>query len=495
MFAGRFHIFGSLQRRIIDVVLVVATSLSLCATVAPAQTTKPAAAKNTVTDLIESGTDSPGEVMLMTNRSRVITASRPIKRVSVGQPETATVNPLSPTSLLITAKQAGNTQVIVWDEADRSQVLELTVGFDMKSLQDQLRELYPDADIQPRVYNGSITLTGRVPNLEVADQAEKMAAGYSNKVLNLLKIPQGGQVLLQVRFAEVSRQATSALGVNFAVGDGLATFGSNIGSPNTFNPGTPLGNITRSLPANATQFASGSVGSTNFELFITALRQNNLIRILAEPNLTAASGQEAKFLAGGDFPVPVAQDNSGGSSGSSAITVEYREFGVRLSFVPAILGDGRIRLKMSPEVSDVDYSNAVRSNGFLIPGRRTRNLTTTVELVSGQTFAVGGLLDNRVNASKDATPLLSDLPVLGPLFRSVRYQRNETELVVLVTPRIVAPLNPSQVPAVPGEDWRHPSEVDLFVNGDLGGPVPTTRPSAPPPLYMGQHGLVSLNVK
>jgi pilus assembly protein CpaC len=179
------------------------------------------------------------------------------------------------------------------------------------------------------------------------------------------------------------------------------------------------------------------------------------------------SGQDASFLAGGKFPVPVPQVNGGANT---TITVDYQEFGVRLNFTPVVLGNGRIRLKVTPEVSDLDFSNGLTNAGFKIPLINTRRVNTTIEMAEGQTFAIAGLLSNNIAASNDATPLLGDLPVLGALFRSVRYQRRETELLVLVTPQLVEPMNPAQVPAAPGEQWREPNESDLFLKGDIGGP-------------------------
>jgi pilus assembly protein CpaC len=213
------------------------------------------------------------------------------------------------------------------------------------------------------------------------------------------------------------------------------------------------------------------------------------------------SGQEASFLAGGEFPVPVPQSGTGGGT---TITIEYREFGVRLNFVPVVLGDGRIRLKLTPEVSDLDFSSPLVIQGSRIPIINKRTVTTTIELADGQTFAIAGLLDHSVNAAKDVTPGLGDLPVLGALFRSVRYERKETELLVLVTPRLVEAMNPSQVPAVPGETWRHPKELDLYFKQDIGNEVlpvkggSATTPTAPVgtagagqsgnPRYRGSYG-------
>src|SRR5215213_9874234 len=217
--------------------------------------------------------------------------------------------------------------------------------------------------------------------------------------------------------------------------------GSGGGTPGEFASGL----VPSTLGAGVTLFGAGKANQTQFEYFVTALRRNNLLRVLAEPNLVVYSGAKGSFLAGGEFPFPVPQ-SSGGGGGGTAITVEYKQFGVKLDFTPVVLGDGRIRLKVTPEVSDLDFSRSVSLNGFVIPSITKRTLTTEIELAEGQSFAVGGLLSNRVTASKDATPLLGDLPVIGSLFRSVRYERNETELVVLVTPRLVEAMNPGRVP-------------------------------------------------
>jgi pilus assembly protein CpaC len=203
------------------------------------------------------------------------------------------------------------------------------------------------------------------------------------------------------------------------------------------------------------------------------------------------SGQEASFLAGGQFPIPVPQPGGGGSS----ITIEYKDYGVKLKFTPVVLGNGTIRLKVQPEVSELDYSNAVQFNGYVAPGLTTRTVVTTVEMGEGQTFAIAGLLNNSVNAASNVTPILGDLPIIGTLFRSMSYQRNETELVVLVTPRLVNPMNPGEVPTLPGEHWRFPTEAELFWNQDLGGemyvpPGPATRPTVDAPMFHGSYGFV-----
>ena len=467
---------------------VIAGSIGLLALAAPAigQTTKPAS-----TGYISEGVSADGKLKLVVNRSQMITTRTPIKRMNISQPEVADVNPLSANTVLVTAKKPGSTQLMLWDDNDKATVTEIVVDFDLATLNEQFKTQFPGSKIEASAANGAIVLKGRAPNLEAADQAAALAGPYgstNSKVLNFLEVAGGQQVMLQVRFAEVSRTATSALGFNMFGTDGTFRLGVGNGAG-----GAPLGafasgDSAASIPSSATIFGAGAIGSTQFEMFISALRQNNLLRVLAEPNLTTMSGQEASFLAGGEFPVPVPQASS---TGGTTITIEYKQFGVGLKFVPVVMGDGRIRLKCAPEVSDLDYANAVTLNGFLIPALTKRNLNTTVELKEGQTLALAGLLNNRIQSSVDTTPLLGDIPVLGALFRSIRYEKKETELVVLVTPRLVGGMNPDQVPTLPGEKWHTPNEAQLFWLRDLGGEVPSDKKparSGQPARFQGSYG-------
>ena len=244
--------------------------------------------------------------------------------------------------------------------------------------------------------------------------------------------------------------------------------------------------------------ARGAFGRTSFAYFINALEENGLVRMLAEPNVVAINGQEASFIAGGEFPVPVSQ--GGGAGAGAAVTVQYQEYGIRLNFTPLVLGNGQIRLKVAPEVSELDFSNAVRSNGFLIPALTKRKVSTTVELADGQSFALAGLMNDTMSATTDAVPLLGDVPILGQLFRSTKYQRQQTELVVLVTPRLVGPTDPDTTAALPGEHWRHPSDLGVYLRHDLGGdklePAKdghkgadmTLVPTVPPRAFHGAYG-------
>lgn len=489
---------------IVPVVILLASAQVIRAAESPA-TTRPAAQSS----LGIKGVGQDGQITLTVNRSTVVNTTRPYRRVSTSQPEIADINAISPTSVLVTAKKPGNTQLILWDDQDRADVVDIVVEYDLKGLRDQFGSMFPNSNIEVSAANGTIVLRGRVGSVDTAEQAEQIAAPYSgkDKVLNFLEVAGGQQVMLQVRFAEVSRSALSALGVNAAFAAGSSFGGSNIGqvNPTALVPGegsflgdtpAPEGLLLtgdQAVSPAVTLYGGGQIGSFFLEAFVEALRRNNLLRILAEPNLIAISGQEAAFLAGGEYPIPVAQGGAGAGTAGTAITVEFKEFGVRLVFVPVVLGNGQIRLKVAPEVSNLDFTTAVRFNGFVIPGLNTRRVATTIELGDGQSFAIAGLLNSSVIASKDVVPLLGDLPVVGALFRSVRYQRSETELVVLVTPRLVSPMNPDRIPPLPGELWRHPTENELFWNKDLGGTVEPGADEAAAgdraaPLFQGHYG-------
>jgi pilus assembly protein CpaC len=462
-----------------------------------APATQPVASSGNSNDLIAGGIGADGKLNLAVNKTAVITTKVPYHRVVVGQPDVVRDNEIGPNSILLTALKPGTTQIIVWDDANRSQAVDVVVGFDLAQLEDQYKTMFPDATIKVTVLNGVISLTGRTPNLRTADQAATMAGAFG-KVNNFLEVSGGQQVALHVRFAEVSKTADSELGINFGGTDGKSFFANNAGQVNPFGliAGAAGGNAlgVPSPSSVITLFGEGHVGNTTFDYFVDALRSNDLLRVLAEPDVMAISGEQASFLAGGEFPIPVTQ-GGGTGAGGTAVTVEYREFGVKLNMTPVVLGNGRIRLKVAPEVSDLDFTTAVKFNGFVIPGLTSRKVETTVELNEGDTFSIAGLLSNNITSNKDVTPVLGDIPVLGALFRSVRYERKETELVVLVTPHLVSGMSPDQVPSLPGEKWRDPTEAQLFMYGDIGNSTeemsnPTTRPSAKytPPAFQGTYG-------
>lgn len=456
---------------------------------APEATTQPAAAA----PLISKGLDEKtGNIVLFAGQSRLVVARVPMRTVDVTQPDVVLAKVVTPTDILVTARKPGTSQLLVWDDQGHSQAIEITVNADMAGLQGEFKKVFPALHIESSIAGGAIVLRGPVSSSVLAEQVMQVAAPYAPKVINLMEISGGQQVTLHVRFAEVSRSATTNLGFNAFANGGNSKFGWNNGPG--VNPIGGLNSLTASSTIDPTVavLGAGKAGAFAFEFFIQALRENNLLRVLAEPNLTVISGSEASFLAGGEFPYPVPQ-SSGAGGGGTAITIVFKQYGVRLSFTPVVLGDGRVRLRVHPEVSDLDFTHSLQLNGFVIPAITTRMTDTTVELNEGQTLALAGLLNNRVNTINNVTPLLGDLPVVGALFRSVRYQRDQTELVVLVTPQLAEGMNPEQVRPVPGEHWRYPTESELFWRADLGGPMPDAAhaPSTnPPPRFHGSYGFV-----
>ncbi len=392
---------------------------------------------------------NPSDALTLTlepGRAHKVTTPNRIKKANILNPDIADVVVLDPTELLVTGKKPGVTQLIIWDENDQTKIMDIVVSSNIETLRRELKSLFPTANITADDDNGSITLHGQVRTLQLARQAEEISAPYTSnggKVHNLLEVGGGQQVMLEVKFAEVSKDVTKELGINFGGSDGTSFAANNIG----------LGQFGTVEAANFTQvlasaspastialFGQGAVGKTVFQYFLEALEKDNLVRLLAEPNLVTTSGQKASFLAGGSIPIPVPQSSSGGGT---VITIEYKQYGVQLNFTPVVLGDGRVRLEVNPDVSELDYSHAVNVGaGQPVPGITERSVNTTVEMAEGQTFALAGLLQDNVNATDSQIPLLGDIPVLGALFRSVRYERKETELVVMVTPHLVHAMDP-----------------------------------------------------
>lgn len=404
--------------------------------------------------------EGDGTVRLLVAGTTIVKTRRPLSRVSVGSADVAEVNTLSPETVLITAKKAGETQLILWDDDQESQAIQVIVEPDLGGLQRVLDENFPSTDVRVTPVNNAIGLSGRVGSLMVAQQIGDIAAQYG-PVLNMLEIGGGQQVMLKVRFAEVSRNLNKQLGINFAFSDGATVIGSNVAAASQFGI---LGNLVtapEAIGVGPTIFGGHNLDNGNpFRYFVNALKDANLLRMLSEPSVVVVSGSQGSILAGGEIPVPVPNENG--------VAIVYKEFGVRLDYTPTVLGDGRIRLELEPRSSELDYSIAVQVLGTLVPGTRTREVSTTVEMAPGQTLVIGGLLSESVVANRQAVPVLGELPILGALFRSVRYQRQETELVVMIEPTLVAPVDPARKPHLPGETWEHPTDAELFGYGDLG---------------------------
>ncbi len=434
--------------------------------------------------LILEGTRPDGSIMMTVNRTQIIKTASPISRISVGQPAVADINTLAPNLLLLTAKAPGSTQLIVWDENEASQVVDVSVQQDLQLLAQEIRRMLPHSAIEVGSMNGTVTLRGTAASLIDAQRAVDLASPFG-RVLNLIEIAGGQQVMLQVQFAEVSRSVSNTLGVNWAISgpSGLA-FGSNTGAGDLLGLAAIGGGVTLPEDIASNIFGNGGIGGTQFAYFLDALKTNNLLRTLAEPNQVVLSGEESEFLAGGELPVPVPSQDG--------IAIEYKRFGVRLTYRPVVLGNGRIRMSIETEVSDVDPSISTPIPGGNVLGFTNRSSRTVVELAEGQTLPIAGLLSDNTVAATREVPGLGRLPILGALFRSTKYQRRETELVILITPKLVEAIQPQQIGALPGDGWRHPSEWEQLLRGDIGGDnqvdqardwttPPSQRPKTNPP--------------
>jgi pilus assembly protein CpaC len=413
---------------------------------------------------------APGEaetLHVLVGRSLVISSPARIKRISVADPTIVDAVAVSPNQILINGKAPGAVSLVLWDETGQSQEFDINVDIDIRGLTDQFREAFPGQPVRVEVQKDVVVLSGPVGSKEVADKMLEMAKAASPKTVSLLLVPPPvapGEVLLQVKFAEVDRSALTTLGANLLLPGGktLGAVGTQQFGPPTLNGGllpTPGSGIVTTL-ANGTTTATSS-GFTlsnllniflynpqlNLAATVEALQQRNLLEILAEPNLLTESGKEASFVSGGEFPFPVVQ--GGGAGTVPTVTIQFREFGVRLYFTPILTSEGNIHLKVRPEVSSLDYSNALTFSGYTIPALSTRRVESEMELRDGQSFAIAGLVDNRVTEIADKIPGLGDIPILGKFFQSRSLQKSRNELLVLVTPRIVKPLQSAQVPAPP----------------------------------------------
>jgi pilus assembly protein CpaC len=391
--------------------------------------------------------DSTNEVAVAVGKTLLIDCAKPVSRVAVGLGEVAQASAVSPTEILVNGKAPGETSLIIWDRSGGRQFFNVTVRPSAGATTDTLdairRELaleLPGEQMKVTSENGAVFLRGTVKNLESSGRAVKIAS-TGGKVVNLLNVEvptSDPQILLKVRFASVDRSKEKQLGINvFSTG-----LGNTIASVGTGQYAAP----TVTLPATGTAAAATIANSLNLMAFfpglnlgatIEALESRGLVEVLAEPNVMAVNGKEASFLAGGEYPYPVAQASSGGAA---AITIMFKEYGIRLNFIPTITPRGTIRLQVAPEVSSLDFTNAVEVSGFNVPAITSRKVKTEVELGDGQSFVIGGLLDKTESETFQKIPFLGDVPVLGKFFQSMQRTKNDTELIVIVTPEIVSPL-------------------------------------------------------
>jgi pilus assembly protein CpaC len=388
---------------------------------------------------------------LLVGRSTILKVGSTIARVSLTVPDVADAMVTAPQELLIHGKTPGTISLFVWDRAGGIKTYEVNVRRDLKVLAEQMTQLFPGEAISVAGSGKDVVMSGTVSSKYVIDKAADVAAGFVEKkenVVNLLKQQEGvasNQVMLRVRFAEVSRNALQELGVNLFTGatgykDVIARSTTQQFTAPNYTDLTRTADLKNNLTASDGKFTLSDFlnlfvfsNKYNIGTVIRALETKGLFQSLAEPNLIASNGKEASFLAGGEYPYPVVQ----GGAGNQAVTIVFKEFGVRLSFTPTVLGGDLINLKVKPEVSALDFANGITVSGFRVPGLSTRRTETEVELQDGQTFAIAGLMNNTVSSTMSKVPGIGDVPVLGYLFRSRAYQKQQTELVVMITPQIV----------------------------------------------------------
>ena len=424
-----------------------------------------------------------GELAVPVNKSQVLRTDRTYAKALVGNPEIADVLPLTDQSLYVLGKKAGTTSLTLYDRGNRLiAVVDVVVGPDVTGLKRQLAELMPDGQVGARISNESIVLEGIVPNAPAADRAVQIAETYApGKVVNLLGIGSSQQVMLEVRFSEVKRSALKQLGFGTFVGsDGGKLTGAIGGGAGLEGAGPPtLGAIADSFGILGRTFRA--LGA-NFNVTLDALERKGAITTLAEPTLVALSGETASFLAGGEFPVPVISGSGGGGGDDDddddlggttrSITIQWKPFGVSLAFTPTVLADGVINLLVAPEVSSIDPTASIVLNNLRIPGLQTRRAKTTVELRDGESFAMAGMLRRDFQDTVRQFPVLGSIPIIGTLFRSTNFQKEETELVIIVTPRLVRPVRPQNLKS-PTDRVQPPNEADLFLLGRTDTGVPT----------------------
>ena len=426
---------------------------------APSSATPPPATASTTQQPEPQGA---APLRVMVGKSLLINTTERLKRVSVTDPAVADALVVTPTQILVHGRTPGEVSLLIWDELERSRSFDLRVDVDVSAAAEEERRVFPDEQITVTPSRSAIVLSGHVSTEDVAKKAGMIAEAYSRNVVNVLSFgPVGAQeILLEVKFAEVDRSALMQLGINvFSTGGG-----NTIGRTTTGQFGsTSFGNITDSGSGTNTTTTVGDL--MNIFLFrpdiqvgvvIRALQTKNLLQILAEPNLIAVNGKEASFLAGGEFPFPIVQPGQG----FTAVTISFKEFGVKLKFTPVIMPNGNIHLRVVPEVSTLDFANALVISGFTIPALSTRRADTEFELQDGQSFVIAGLLDNRVTNIVNKVPGLGDIPVLGNLFRSKSFQKSNAELMVLCTARRVSPgMQPPTGPKNP-EPFLQPDKFD-----------------------------------
>jgi pilus assembly protein CpaC len=421
---------------------------------------------------------------LTSGKSKVLDLPVAIKRASLANPEVADTVVLSPTQLYLTGKTTGITNLTLWNESGKMMgMYDVVIAPDLSRLKEDLHKTLPEEKgILVTSSHDHIALSGTASSANNLSRALSIAEAYApKKVINSMQVGGVQQVMLEVRVAEMNRELIKRLGINFsAMGPnefGVSLLGGLTSLTGFTNPGVGGGAAT--VTTAVTQAIQGvfgfHTGSLSWTGFIDALKEENLVKVLAKPTLVALNGQEAAFLAGGEFPIPVPQ-------AFGLVTIQFKKFGVGLVFTPNIMNSKHISLNVAPEVSELDFTNALRTQGFTIPAITTRRATTTIELADGQSFAIGGLMRDNVRESVKKVPFLGEIPILGALFRSSSFQKDETELLIIVTPHLVKPLDMT-AQTLPTDYYVEPNDFEFYFmgfpeKGGFGGKVGQRSPAA-----------------
>jgi len=379
-------------------------------------------------------------------KSEILRTDAGFVDIVVADPATADVLPLTDRSVSILGKKIGSTRITVYGQGkELVGVFDVEVAYDTSQLAAELSSQFPHANFRVSSVNGRILLSGSAPDGVTLDKAVMIAKQFGPEVINSVRVTQPQQILLEVRFVEAARTAGRELGINWDVATSNFSLNSGMG---LLGPTVPFGTMIGNL----------LTGGVDAEAIIRGLEERGVARRLAEPNLVALSGDTASFLAGGEFPFPVQSQNN-------VVTIEFKKFGVGLAFTPTVMAGGLINLKIEPEVSQIDPTNTVRVGGVEIPSLIVRRANTTVELRNGQSFAIAGLLQSANEVNQSQLPWIGNIPILGALFRSAAYQKRETDLVIIVTPRVVRPSRPGDLVRTPLDNTLPPNDVDFFLHG------------------------------
>jgi pilus assembly protein CpaC len=417
-----------------------------------------------------------GEFIVPINKSQILKLEEAFTDLLVGNPDIADVLALTDRTVYVLGKKLGATSLTIYGGEKRLiAVIDLVVTYDIEGLKAKLFELVPGERVEVRAVADSVVLSGNVSSSENLSSAMAVAERYApGAVTNLLKVRGSQQVLLEVKFAEVQRSISKALGLRNLVRFEGTDFTFNTGINLPLAPGLPPDPIIPITEGFGVTEFLGTPGSWTLNFLFDFLETRGVVKTLAEPNLVVLSGETASFLAGGEFPVPVPQTGAGQAA---TITIEFKEFGVSLSFTPTVLGEGLINLVVAPEVSALDFTTGVTVLGTTVPGLTTRRASTTVELRDGQSLAIAGLLQDNFTDNIKQFPWLGDIPILGALFRSTDYQTEQTELVIVVTPRLVTPVMAGTI-VTAADTFVPPSDRDLFLFGRLEDPFSGQMPVA-----------------